>query len=235
MSEVRETRGGGRRVGPDHGRPTAVVIDGFLGIEPCRQLADLATELYGAQELVENVFQSHSWFANLDRPETPRPADARWKVVQRLHRDVLATLGIGRWGPDTYLKDFVSYLAPGGFVVRHRDDWRMASPDFDCRVRCNVFVQKEPGSGDPCLGPEDPAAGAREQRLPLRTGDLLVFSPSMTPHRATRVLGSPKIMVSFGLEVERASFEEALARLASPAGSPDRPSTPARTMARDRS
>jgi len=64
---------------------------------------------------------------------------------------------------------------------------------------------------------------------------MLVFSPSTTPHRATRVLGSPKIMVSFGLEVERASFEAALARLASHAGSPDRPRTPERTVARDRS
>jgi hypothetical protein len=218
MTEVREATGRARRLGPDQGRPAAVVIDGFLGAEACRRIADLASELFHAGELVENVFQNGSWFANVDRPETPRPEDARWRLVQALHRDVLATLGIAHWGPDTYLKDFVSYLAPGGFVVRHRDDWRMSSPEFDCRVRCNVFVLKEPGSGDPCLGPaprsEDEGPGARELRLGLGTGDLLVFSPSDTPHRATRVLGSPKIMVSFGLEVARASFEEALARLA---------------------
>lgn len=46
----------------------------------------------------------------------------------------------------------------------------------------------------------------------------MVFSPSLTPHRATRVVGKAKIMVSIGLEVAETAFHEALARLASRAG-----------------
>jgi hypothetical protein len=191
-----------------------VVIEGFLPPGSCRQVAELADELYEAHELVENVFQGNAWFTNIGQPETARPEDARWKVVERLHQDVMSALGIETWGPDTYQKHFVSYICPGGFVVRHRDDWNMGRPDFDCRIRANVFVQKEPGSGDPCLGPEDGQEAASELRLGLKTGDLLVFSPSMTRHRATRVLGKAKIMVSFGLEVAEASFHQALERLA---------------------
>ena len=202
--------------------PPAVVIEGFLAPGPCRQVAELADELYEAQELVQNVFQGNAWFTNIGQPETPRPADPRWKVVERLNQDVMSALGIGTWGPDTYQKDFVSYICNEGFVVRHRDDWNMGSPDFDCRVRCNVFVQKEPGSGDPCLGPEEGAPGSSELRLGLKTGDLLVFSPSLTLHRATRVVGKAKLMISFGLEVAGASFRQALERLASPAGGSER-------------
>jgi hypothetical protein len=220
MSDRRETRRNGRRVVPGEAGPLAVVIEGFWAVGLCRQVAELADELYEAHELVENVFQSNAWFSNLGQPETARPADARWKVVERLHQDVIGALGIGSWGPDTSQKDFLSYICTGGFVVRHRDDWQMASREFDCRVRCNVFVQKEPGSGDPCLGPEEGNEGSCELRLGLSTGDLLVFSPSMTPHRATRVLGEAKVMVSFGLEVTKGSFHEALERLASPVSAP---------------
>jgi hypothetical protein len=199
--------------------PPAVVVEGFLAPGPCRQVAELAHELYEAHELVENVFQGNAWFSNIGRPETSRPTDSRWKLVERLHRDVMSALGLGSWGPDTDQYDFLSYICVGGFVVRHRDDWNMTRPEFDCRVRCNVFVQKEPGSGDPCLGPEDGSKGSGELRLGLSTGDLLVFSPNLIPHRATRVLGKPKIMVSFGLEAARASLHEAVERLASLSGS----------------
>jgi hypothetical protein len=191
------------------------VVEGFLSAASCRQVAELADELSLAGELYQNVFQGDAWFTNIRRPETARPDDARWSVVEQLREDVMAALGLERWGPDTYQHDFLSYIRPGGFVVRHRDVWNMGSPEFDCRVRANVFVQKEPGSGDPCLGPEEVGEGSRETQLRVKTGDLLVFSPSLTLHRATRVVGKAKIMISFGLEVAEASFREALERLAS--------------------
>ena len=223
-----------RRVAPGEDGPPAVVIPGFLPAGPCRRVAELAEELYAAQELVQNVFQGNAWFSNIGQPETARPLDARWSVVDQLREDVLGSLGIGRWGPDTYQKDFLSYIAAGGFVVRHRDDWNMGSPEFDCRVRCNVFVQKEPGSGDPCLGPDDGSDGSRELRLSVSTGDLLVFSPSLTLHRATRVVGKPKIMISIGLEVAEAPFREALERLAFRAAPRVRTGGPAARAARGR-
>ena len=221
MSDRPGAQGSARRVEPDEGGPPAVVIPGFLPPGPCRQVAELAEELYAAQELLQNVFQGSAWFSNIGQPETARSGNPRWSLIEELREDVLGTLGIGSWGPDTYQKDFLSYIASGGFVVRHRDDWNMGSPEFDCRVRCNVFVQKEPGSGDPCLGPHG-SDGSRERRLPLSTGDLLVFSPSLTPHRATRVVGKAKIMVSIGLEVAETAFHEALRRLVAPVGGPAR-------------
>ena len=193
----------------------AAVLGGFLGHDHCRQVADFAGEAYRAGEMVRNVFQAKAWVANLDQRHTLRPHDPCWDVVQRLRETVVGALGVQAWREDTYLKEFVSYITAGGFVVRHRDDWQLERPDLDCRVRCNVFVQKEPGSGDPCLGAEEPAEGAHELRLRLSTGDLLAFSPSMTLHRATRVSGQPKVMVSFGFVITEATFRETLERLRS--------------------
>jgi hypothetical protein len=195
----------------------AAVLEGFLGPDRCRQVADFAEEVYRAGEMFRNVFQAGAWVANLDQRHTLRPHDPCWDVVQRLRETVVGALGIQTWREDAYLKEFFSYISAGGFIVRHRDDWQLERPDLDCRVRCNVFVQKEPGSGDPCLGAEELAEGAHELRLGLSAGDLLAFSPSMTLHRATRVIGQPKILVSFGFLITQATFRQVLERLRSTA------------------
>jgi hypothetical protein len=60
--------------------PPAVVIEGFLAPGPCRQVAELADELYEAQELVQNVFQGNAWFtnsANLERLASPAGGSER--------------------------------------------------------------------------------------------------------------------------------------------------------------
>ena len=189
--------------------PTAAVVKGFLDPERCQQLARLAQDLYEAEEMYKNVFQGHTWVANVDERATPRlRQDPRFGALDGLRRDVLGDLRISNPTADSLLGDFISYMIDGGFVVKHRDDWQMESPDFECRVRCNVFVQKEPGSGDPCLGPD--AEGSPQLRLGLSTGDLLFFSPTETVHSATRVLETPRIMVSFGFLMKKASFRGVL-------------------------
>lgn len=189
----------------------ASLLRGFLDPEVCRQVAEMAEAMHQAGELCRNVFQGSAFFVNLDQRDALRPTDPGWAVIDRLVHEIVAALQPGPRGPDTYLGDFLSYITPGGFVVRHRDDWQLPDPEARCRVRCNTFVSKDPGSGDPCLGPE-----GDELRLRPETGDLLVFSPSLTPHRATRVVGGPKIMVSIGFVVETAAFLEILRRIGSP-------------------
>jgi hypothetical protein len=198
--------------------PPAALVRGFLEPAGCRQVAELAQAMFEAGELSPNVFQGNAWFVNLDRRGSLRPGDAGWRVIERLEPELLELLQPGPRGPDTYLGDFISYITPGGFVVRHRDDWQLPDPSAQCRVRCNVFVRKDAGSGDPCLGPDENVAGSQELRLDPVTGDVLVFSPSLTPHRATRVRGGPKIMLSIGFVVETGRFVAMLRRLGAPAG-----------------
>lgn len=194
--------------------PPAAVVKGFLDPERCQLLARLAQELYEAEEMFKNVFQGNNWMAKVDERATPRlRQDPRFGVLEGLRRDVLGQLRISHWTADTYQGDFLSYTTDGGFIIKHRDDYGMQSPDFECRVRCNVFVQKQAGSGDPCLWP-DPE-GSPQQRLGLSTGDLLFFSPTETQHSATRVLETPRIMVSFGFEMKKASFQGVLEGLGS--------------------
>jgi hypothetical protein len=196
------------------------VLKGFLDDESCLAAADLARDLHAAGEMTRNVFQLHTWVANIDRVEDRRrPEDARWETVAKVHGRMIHALGLRGFVRDTSLGDFISLMMPGGLVVRHRDDWQLKyarNPRVYCQVRCNVFVCKEAGSGDPLLGPDEGDDGAlMPLDAPVSTGDMLVFSPTMSMHGTNRVRESPRIMLSFGLTMTKKSFRAVLGRLLS--------------------
>jgi hypothetical protein len=198
--------------------PLYHVLKGFLDGESCLAAADLARDLYDAGEMTRNVFQLHTWVANIDRvSDRKRPDDGRWETIETAHLRVIGTLGLRNWVRDSSLGDFISVMMPDGIVVRHRDDWQLKyakDPRAYCQVRCNLFVRKESGSGDPLVAPDEaddsPLASLD---VPVSTGDMLVFSPTMSLHGTNRVRGGPRIMLSFGLTMTKKTFHQVLDRL----------------------
>jgi hypothetical protein len=205
--------------------PLYRVLKGFLDGESCLAAANLARDLYEGGEMTRNVFQLHTWVANIDRvADRRRPDDARWQTIEGAHRRTIQTLGLRSWVRDSSLGDFISLMMPDGIVVRHRDDWQLKyakDPHDYCQVRCNLFVCKEAGSGDPLVASDEADDGALAPLdVPVSTGDMLVFSPTMSLHGTNRVRGGPRIMLSFGLTMTKRSFRKVLDRLGDGAGAP---------------
>jgi hypothetical protein len=140
----------------------------------------------------------------------PWPDDPRWQHCERLREEVMQRVGIRERVPDPFIGDFLSFMVPGGLVLPHVDHCAAAVPDA-CQVRCNVFVQKDPGSGDPLLAGDGDRLGTPTE---LRSGDLLVFSPSLTIHAARRVRQRSRILASFGFVMGEGAFAELLGRAA---------------------
>jgi hypothetical protein len=206
-------------------RPLYRVLKGFLDTGSSAAAAGLARDLYEAGEMTRNVFQLHTWVANIDRVADRRRADdPRWRAVEEAHRKTIETLGLDGWVRDSSLGDFISLMMPDGIVVRHRDDWQLKyadDPRAYCQVRCNLFVCKEPGSGDPLVAPDEADDSALASLdVPIATGDLLVFSPTMSLHGTNRVRGGPRIMLSFGLTMTKKAFREVLERIGAKAPVP---------------
>jgi hypothetical protein len=205
--------------------PLYRVLKGFLNGKSCHAAASLARDLHDAGEMTRNVFQLHTWVANIDRvADRRRPGDVRWRTIEEAHRKTIQTLDLRSWVRDSSLGDFISLMMPDGIVVRHRDDWQLKyakDPHEYCQVRCNLFVCKEAGSGDPLVAADESDDGALAPLdISVSTGDMLVFSPTMSMHGTNRVRGGPRIMLSFGLTMTKKTFREVLERLEDRAETP---------------
>jgi hypothetical protein len=115
--------------------------------------------------------------------------EAFWRIRSR----VVHLLGLQDFREDDYKGSFLSYIAPGGEIHRHRDArLKIGSEEF-LILRCNVLFKKADAGGLPVFG---------DSEVPVPDRGMWAFFATELVHAATEVCGEGfRGLLSFGFLV----------------------------------
>lgn len=158
---------------------------------PFRSATRALTNLTSATARRSSAGAALVWVPEVEDPLDVVPPEEFWRVRQR----VVDLLGLHELQEDTYKGSFLSYIAPGAGIHRHRDATLMVDGNEKLILRCNVLLKRPLTGGLPVLE-------STEIDVPDR--GMWGFYPTEVFHSASRVGGSEfRGLLSFGFLVGR--------------------------------